>query len=401
MAHIPAQLPANESARLEALHRYEVLDTGVEEGFEDLTELAAFICGTPIAAVTFVDAHRQWFKSRRGLDARETPRDQAFCAHTILQDDVFVVTDASLDPRFSENPLVTSEPRIRFYAGAPLVTPDGFALGSLCVIDRVPRTLTPEQRDALRALGRRTIAQLEMRKMLADLFELHVRVRTLDDWRSDLASVLGEEIQMPLAALQSELGRVLADPSAVAGAEDRLALQTARRQAEEVLRLSGEVQELSAADTSLFRLRPAVCEIEALVEAACERATALPKWIGRVQARAQDEAGMVAVDANRIVEALAHLIEHALRSSPDSVPVRVEVSGRQDSAEITIRHAGPGVAAADLPRLFRPFARLDGGRRTGAGPAIAKAIVEQHRGTVEVTSEAGAGTTFTVSLPRR
>ena len=164
-----APLPQHEARRLETLRRYDVLDFSPERDFDDLASIASQMCRTPIALITLIDADRQWFKAKIGLTASETPRDLAFCAHAILQPDLFVVPDATADERFSANPLVTSEPNIRFYAGAPLVTSDGHAVGTICVIDRVPRELTVEQADGLRALSRQVVAQLELRRMLTEL----------------------------------------------------------------------------------------------------------------------------------------------------------------------------------------------------------------------------------------
>ncbi len=171
-----APLPENEAARLEALQKYAILDTVPEQDFDDLSRLAALICGTPIAMVTFVDANRQWFKSRIGFDLEETSRDVAFCAHTILQRDVFVIPDTMADERFRTNPFVTGDAHVRFYAGAPLMNAEGRVLGTICVVDRVPRDLSGEQKEALKALSRLVVAQLELRRSVSDL-SLAVRER--------------------------------------------------------------------------------------------------------------------------------------------------------------------------------------------------------------------------------
>jgi GAF domain-containing protein len=159
-----APIPQDEEARLERLRQYQVLDTAAEQVFDDITKMAAEVCQTPISLLTFVDRNRQWFKSNIGLSAKETNRDVAFCAHAILQPDLFVVPDTLADERFSKNPLVTHDPNIRFYAGMPLVAPDGHALGTLCVLDRVPRELTQNQSNKLKALAMSALMLLEMRR---------------------------------------------------------------------------------------------------------------------------------------------------------------------------------------------------------------------------------------------
>ena len=167
-----AALPPDETQRLAALAQYQVMDTPPELAFDDLTLLAAHICQTPMALITLVDGTRQWFKSKIGVTMEQTSRDLAFCAHAILrQDEVLEVRDAALDPRFADNPLVLADPHIRFYAGAPLITPDGYALGSLCVLDHRPRTLTAEQLAALRALSRQAVAQLELQRQARQLVD--------------------------------------------------------------------------------------------------------------------------------------------------------------------------------------------------------------------------------------
>ena len=183
----------NEKKRLKVLWQYEVLDTVPEELFDDLTELAARICEAPIALISLVDEKRQWFKSKVGTSVNETSRDLSFCAHAIQQSDLFIVPDATKDPRFAANPLVTSDPRIRFYAGAPLITADGYALGTLCVIDKVPRELRPDQKQGLVILARHVVSQLELRRRSRELTSVRQeseRYRTqIDQLRAEVAGL--------------------------------------------------------------------------------------------------------------------------------------------------------------------------------------------------------------------
>ncbi len=176
---IPAAKTANEQQRLEALRRYDILDSGNERIFDDLTFLASHICQTPIALISLIDEDRQWFKSKVGLASPETTREVSFCAHAIHQSDVFVVPDTHADGRFSDNPLVTGDPNIRFYAGAPMSTFDGYALGTVCVIDDKPRSITSDQQRALTALSRQASALIEMRRTMKELHDAMNAIKLL------------------------------------------------------------------------------------------------------------------------------------------------------------------------------------------------------------------------------
>lgn len=201
--------PANEEDRLQALIEYQVLDTQAEQAYDDLTAIAAHICNTPISLISLVDENRQWFKSKFGLEATQTPRELAFCAHTILQPEkMLIVPNALEDERFADNPLVISEPNVIFYAGAALVTPDGFAIGTLCTIDNKPRELSPEQIQTLQALSRQVISQLELRINLTRLKQNIIHreqvEKNLRDTNKKLIYTLGQLKQTQVQLIQTE-----------------------------------------------------------------------------------------------------------------------------------------------------------------------------------------------------
>jgi GAF domain-containing protein len=199
---MPAPNSSMEAARAAALDRYAILDSEPEQSFDELVILAAHVCKAPMAMLSLIDDHRQWFKSKFGVQVRETPRDASICVHAIQQSDLFIVPDTLQDPRFRDNPLVGGEPHIRFYAGAPLINEDGYALGTLCVVDREPRVLDTDQKEALSALSRLALRQMELRwnlRLLKDALNdrtrtEHARELELKRLEEKLVRVLGLRI---------------------------------------------------------------------------------------------------------------------------------------------------------------------------------------------------------------
>ena len=349
---LPAPVPLDESERLRALRDYGILDTLPEQEYEDIVRLAALICATPIALVSLVDSDRQWFKAKVGLNASETSRETAFCAHALLQpDQLLLIPDTRRDPRFADNPLVTDAPNIHFYAGAPLKTSAGHVLGTLCVVDTKPRELSPEQQEALFALSRQVIGQLDMRIKLNELEQAQRQLREVaahqerikEEERTRIAREIHDELGGVLTGIKSYLsfaidsaqrGGLDADPHLIkaSGLADS-AIETVRR--------------------VITDLRPSVLDqlgIWAALEWYSDQFTTRTGIPCRIAIKDGIDDDSVPMEPTRstalfriLQESLTNISRHAAASNVD-----VQVQRDEQVIVVHIRDNGKGIAASDL-----------------------------------------------------
>jgi signal transduction histidine kinase len=394
-----APVPSAEPDRLAALYDLQVLDTPQEQDFDDIVALASAICGVPMSLVSLVDADRQWFKAKVGTEVTETSRDVSLCAHAILGRDLMVVPDARADHRFADNLAVLSEPGVRFYAGAPLLTSDGFALGTLCVVDAEPRRLGIEQLRALRALASQVTAQLELRRYATALADTTARLQELERRKDDLVALVSGELRVPLRELAAYLDQQTAGP------DQRLAGELGRAAAPHAHGLRALLEHLlgvADAGRGVGGLRMREVDLTRLTQRAVEavRPIAATKQIWILN-HAGGPTLPVLADPVRLEQVLMHLLFAAVKYTPTGGRVRVG----------TELESGPAVTLDDLdqPGSLRPelFPHLYYGAiahpsqilPTDGGLAVAKRILDAHHATMALSDRPGDGTSLHVVFP--
>ncbi|MEM9449853.1 MAG: ATP-binding protein [Cyanobacteria bacterium P01_E01_bin.6] len=431
-------IPINEAERLQSLQRYNILDTSEENSFDDLTQLASSICGTPIALVSLIDHHRQWFKSRIGIDACETPRELAFCAHAICQpDDLFVVSNALEDERFATNPLVTSDPNIRFYAGVPLVTPDGYALGTLCVIDSVPRTLSTHQLESLRILGRQAISQLELKRQLQLLQQTQSQLIQTEKMSAlgHLVAGVAHEINNPINFIHGnlayfdsyaqELLRIINAyqqyyPNPPQELTDQLkgidleflsidiqdVVESAQRGSERIRDIVLSLRNFSHSDEAGFKQADIHQNLEDTVLILQHRLKKphAPQEISLV--RNYGDIPFIECHPGQINQVFMNLLVNAIDAlegdSADTKEIHMWTEPIQgERIAIHIADNGPGIAEDVRSRIFDPFFTTKPiGKGTGIGLSISYQIITKtHGGKLYFYSTPRKGTEFVVELP--
>ena len=389
-----ARTPDNESERQANLDLHEILDTLPEEAFDAITSIAAHICGTPIALISLIDKDRQWFKSHHGLAVSETPRDFSFCAHAILDpDQLFVVEDAQLDNRFLDNPLSTGEPNVIFYAGAPLVSREGFPLGTLCVIDNKPHTLNSEQRKALADLSNQVIAQMELRRIVKEL-------KSKNDELCRYAHLVSHDLRSPMQSIY-QLSKMIAKES------------------------QGQLNE--KAEKALEQLQKKAFQSQELVDGILKHSLAgeqaytpekiqLPQFINELvefcsppsDFRIDTEVSVSEIVSDSIIlkQILQNLISNAIKYN-DKAQGLIRIVANANESEITFEviDNGPGIPEKFHERIFGMFQTLShadrfGNKGTGIGLHTVKNLVVLLGGNITIESTIGEGSTFKVKINR-
>lgn len=406
---ISAPLHPQEEKRLKILRYLEVLDTELEESYDELTTLAAKVCDVPISAVSLIDEDRQWFKSHYGLDASETPREYAFCAHTILGEDVFEVPNALEDERFKDNPLVTGEPQVIFYAGAPIKATDDINLGSLCVIDNIPKKLDQFQQDFLQVLAKQVSNQLKLRKLLKDMDVLNGKIQIENNFKTKFFATVNHEIR---SSLNNLIGLMSALTQSELTDEQREFIKLAEEENCNLLGIMNDILDLSKMESGkieihhdVFLLHESINSVVRFFEAEAKR-----KNLSLNLSIESNVPSKVNGDEVRIKQILINYISNALKfTTKGHVNIFVKLADSKSLSGwcnllFSVEDTGIGIAKRQLDKVFNYYdqdqtklKKSFGG--SGLGLYMCKKLASAMGGAVAVESIEGEGSTFQLEIP--
>jgi len=400
-----APLPANESQRLEQLYRYRILDTEYEDSYNELAEIAAYICGTPFALISLVDRDRQWFKAAVGLEVRETPRSVSFCAHALHSSEMLIVPDATQDQRFADNPLVLHDPHIRFYAGAPLVTSEGLVLGTICVVDLCPRQLNQSQIRTLQILSHQVVSQLELRLSRNQLQEYAEQLQKLNSNKDRFFSTLAHDLKSPFNGILNLAKILQQEADDLSRADIKDIAQDIHSASEEAYKLMDNLLQWSLFETGGMRYHPVRLSLYELAVSVVSLLGAVAHQKGVYLSIASDADVVVYADRQMIYSVLQNLVTNAIKFTPPHGKVTVSIASSGSNAVVSVADTGVGMNEAQMQCIFSdnytcPSTRGTAGESgTGLGLLLCRQFVEQNGGRMRVVSELNKGTTFSFTLP--
>lgn len=397
------ELPKNETHRLDALNSYEILDTLPEKEYDEITALASMICNTPMSLISLIDKDRQWFKSHHGLDTRETPREFAFCAHAIIQKDkTFVVNDARKDSRFHDNPLVTGDPNLVFYAGIPLINPDGQPLGTLCVLDVQPKQLTPEQENALEILANQLMKLLELRKTTIILHQSNRKLSAKNKNLEKFVSVAAHDIKAPMNNVLALSDMLFEDYSSTMDPEAKTLVEHIHTSVLQSTQLIDGILSYSKNPNSILEHKESV-HIKSLLSAIEELLVTKENIDMSIEV---DDNLHAFINKTALHQIFSNLISNSIKyNHRDRVKIRIQVTEDDSELKISVQDNGPGIDPKDKKRIFKLFSTTknrdkNGFHGTGIGLATVKNLVQSLGGKISVISKKNEGANFVFSLQK-
>lgn len=397
-----ARLPTDEENRLLALYELEIMDTIEEQAYDDLTKLASTICQTPIALVCLVGRNRQWFKSHYGLDARETPREHAFCAHAILGDDVMVVGDATKDERFFDNPLVTGEPNIRFYAGAPLITSKNKRVGTLCVISDKPQSISSAAKDALKALARQVVCQFELRLKIKELRIIKNKAEQENQLKSEFLSSISCQLRVPLNAILGFAQLIKMDDDDLTECHKE-SVDYIIKGGHQLLTLANETLDLAKIAPIKLTMDNEIISIQHIVSQSVELVKNMAHQ-SNIQINHETARNYkVHADSMRLKQVLINYLSNAIKYNRPNGTVTINYQPLENNRlRVNIIDCGYGLNETQISKLFKPSGfmaqKSSRANETGLSLKISKELIELMHGTVGVSSVIDKGSNFWFEL---